>query len=85
MIEQDLISCVCVKIQQPFTDFADGFRCFLGDIDECAGQQTALLLVGYTVMNMMFNTLGLYLTQQVPKALAHTGTQCTSSHSLSLR
>merc|ERR1712166_63141 len=60
-----------IPIQQPFTDFADGFRCFLGEIDECAGQQTALLLVGYTVMNMMFNTLGLYLTQQASAVVCY--------------
>jgi len=60
-----------IPIQQPFIDFKDGFRCFLGNVDECEGQQTALLLVGYTVMNMMFNTLGLYLTQQASAVVCY--------------
>jgi len=44
--------------------FRDGFTCFLEANEECAGKGTFWLLVGYCGVNVLYNTLGLYLVQQ---------------------
>jgi len=43
--------------------FYEGFLCFLETSQECRAKSTMFLLVGYCGVNVMYNTLGLYLTK----------------------
>lgn len=43
--------------------FWGGFLCFLQVTEECKDKSTFLLLVGYCGINVVFNTLGLYLVK----------------------
>merc|ERR1740123_1444732 len=43
--------------------FHNGFLCFLEVTDECAERNTFFLLVGYCGVNVLYNTLGLYLVK----------------------
>ncbi|CAE8630246.1 unnamed protein product [Polarella glacialis] len=43
--------------------FADGWKCYMEEVPECAERKAFLLLTGYCGVNLCFNTLGLYLTK----------------------
>jgi hypothetical protein len=46
------------------SNFADGARCFLETTDECAAGHAFWLLTGYCLINVLYNTLGLYLVKE---------------------
>ena len=46
-----------------WADFTDGTRCYLHIDPECAEKGAFWLLTGYTCLNFLFNTLGLFLTK----------------------
>jgi hypothetical protein len=43
--------------------FASGWRCFVHEVPECAESHAFFLVVGYCGVNILFTTLGLYLTK----------------------
>eukprot|EP00656_Telonema_subtile_P013710 TRINITY_DN16966_c0_g1_i2.p1 TRINITY_DN16966_c0_g1~~TRINITY_DN16966_c0_g1_i2.p1 ORF type:complete len:453 (-),score=89.59 TRINITY_DN16966_c0_g1_i2:3-1361(-) len=60
-----------IPMQTVLDQLWDGCTCFLETNHECEGKNTMVLLLAYTAVNMMFNTLGLYLTQQASAVVCY--------------
>eukprot|EP00929_Paragymnodinium_shiwhaense_P001511 TRINITY_DN101744_c0_g1_i1.p1 TRINITY_DN101744_c0_g1~~TRINITY_DN101744_c0_g1_i1.p1 ORF type:complete len:456 (-),score=90.71 TRINITY_DN101744_c0_g1_i1:53-1420(-) len=52
-----------MKLSEVSAAFVDGYSCFRHEVPECAEKNAFFLLTGYCLVNVCFNTLGLYLTK----------------------